>query len=101
MKQQLYTIKAKLTLAEEALDKEKSSSSTREATKVEEARQAQFEQFKVQITELEDKFKVDLAEVRVQKQMEVQSLQAELGTAKGVQEHLACQVEEREEELNK
>ncbi|KAK1734375.1 hypothetical protein QTG54_014882 [Skeletonema marinoi] len=99
MKQQLDMIKAKLTLAEEALDKEKSSSSTREATKVEEARQAQFEQFKVQITELEDKFKVDLAEVRVQKQMEVQSLQAELGTAKGVQEHLACQVEEREEEL--
>jgi len=101
MKQQLDMIKAKLTLAEEALDKEKSSSSTREATKVEEARQAQFEQFKVQITELEDKFKVDLAEVRVQKQMEVQSLQTELGTAKGVQEHLACQVEEREEELKK
>jgi chromosome segregation ATPase len=101
MKKQLELIKAKLILTEEALDQEKSSSSLREATKLEEARQSHFEEFKLQLVEMEQKFRIDLATVRSQKETEVQSLQEELDTAKSIQEHLACQIDTKENELQK
>eukprot|EP00986_Skeletonema_menzelii_P001146 scaffold306_cov142-Skeletonema_menzelii.AAC.12 len=101
LRKQLESIKEKLSATETALDTEKTSASLREATRVEEARQLQFEQFKRQMTELEYKSKQDLAEVRGQKEKEVQSLQEELGMARAIQEHLASQVEEGREELDK
>jgi chromosome segregation ATPase len=101
MKKQLEVIKAKLILTEEELDKEKTFSSLREATKLEEVRKVHFEDFKRQITEMEHKFRVDLATVRTQKEEEVQTLEEELETAKGVQEHLASQIDEKDDELKK
>ena len=101
LQKQLEIIKAKLTLAEEALDNEKSSSSLRTAMKLEEVRQAHFEELKTHITDMEQKFKIDLAQVRNQKEEEVQSLEEELITARGVQEHLASQIDNVNDELSK
>jgi chromosome segregation ATPase len=101
LQKQLEIVKAKLTLAEEALDNEKSSSSLRTATKLEQVRQAHFEELKTHITDMEQKFKIDLAQVRNQKEEEVQSLEEELITARGVQEHLASQIDNVNDELSK
>ena len=64
---QLATSKSKITSLEEALIKEKSTSTLREANKLEEAHKQHFHQLSTSISELEIKFHNDLKELGSQK----------------------------------
>ena len=101
VQRQLQELKKKLLTAQEALNTEKSSSLLRQATKVEEARQAALEEFQRQMKGLEQSYQSDLTNVRTEKEEEVRALQEELVTCRGIQEQLASQINGRDEELNK
>ena len=67
LQSQLESSKSKLVSLEEALVKEKSTSTLREANKLEEAHKQHFNQLSTSISELEIKFQADLKEISAQK----------------------------------
>ena len=105
---QLERLKEKNASLEEALVKEKSSSTLREANKLEEARKEHFEKLTGTIQELEERFARDMKEMSAAKAEELEiekeahaETMGELHAAKDEKERAAKELEARERELER